>query len=99
MAYRPAKEFIDGEVVKNHKDLTRVLKQHSWIRRDRPRGKNGSKVPNRLQIHAGDWHKMLAEQKTAGTEPLDMQAGVIDAVREIEKRKAEKLARKQHQRK
>lgn len=87
-AYRPAKEFMNG----NYKAISKVLVEYPWIRRHKP-------SKQRLLIHAGDWQEYVNKKQSAG-DPLDQPAEVVDAaVAEVERRKAEELKRKERNRK
>jgi hypothetical protein len=85
-AYLPASDFLDHERFQTFNAIRKALKENPSIRRRRPVGKSGKEVPNRLEIHAGDWHQFLRKQST---HPLDLPAAVVDAVMEAEKRKLE----------
>jgi hypothetical protein len=85
-AYRPAKEFLDGERYPDYKAIHRALDENSWIRWRNP-------SPRRLEIHAGDWHK-FRHQPSKSADPLDAPADVVDAVMAVESRKAQEHSRK-----
>jgi hypothetical protein len=84
-AYRPASEFLAPERFPTLKAIGKALAANPWIRSRRPTGKNGKPISNRLNIHAGDWHKFVNQSQG---DPLDQPASVVDAVLETEKRKA-----------
>lgn len=83
-AYRPAKEFI-GDAFPTAKAIRKELDANPTIRTRRPIGRNGEPIPNRLEIHAGDWHDFINRPKQ--TDPLDNPAAIVDAVMEAEGRK------------
>jgi hypothetical protein len=85
-AYRPAIEFIDSQRFPTLKAIRQALTANPTIRTRRPTGKNGKAIPNRLNIHAGDWHAFIRKQTA---DPLDLPATVVDAVMETEQRKVE----------
>jgi hypothetical protein len=85
-AYRPASEFIDEDRFPYLKAINAALKANPWIRWSRPIGQNGKEIPNRLLIHAGDWHKFRNERSA---NPLDAPAGLVEAVLAAEERKAQ----------
>jgi hypothetical protein len=86
-AYRPASEFIAPERFPTLKAINKALAKNPSIRWRRPTGKNGKPIPNRLTIHAGDWHDFIHRKQSVSG--LDQPAHVVDEVIEIEKRKAE----------
>jgi hypothetical protein len=90
-AFRPASDFVDEEKGLTFKAINAALKANSFIRHRRPVGKSGKSIPNRLEIHAGDWCKFQSEGQVA--DPLDMSAEIVDSIVDAEKRKAEILAR------
>jgi hypothetical protein len=63
-----------------------VLRANPWIRWRKP-------SPQRLEIHAGDWHKFL-QQPSKSADPLDAPADLVDAVMSVESRKALEHSRK-----
>ena len=69
------------------KAINKALAKNPSIRWRRPTGKNGKPIPNRLTIHAGDWHDFIHRKQSVSG--LDQPAHVVDEVIEIEKRKAE----------
>lgn len=78
-AYRPAKEFLNEETgFPNYNAIRRALQKNPAIKH--------KKAGRRLTIHAGDWHKMLAERQV---DPLDQQGQIVDAALDAERRKAE----------
>jgi hypothetical protein len=79
-AFRPAKEFLDPERFPHYKAIRKFLETHPNIRRENP-------TPRRLVIHAGDWQGTLAREKKS-PDPLDAPAALVDAAKEIERRKA-----------
>src|SRR5262249_35883609 len=85
-AYRPASEFIEGSRFSTLRAIRKVLDANPKIRRRRPHAKTGKQIPNRLEIHAGDW---LAFIHAKSVDPSDMPANVVDAVMEQEQRKVE----------
>ena len=63
-AFRPAKEFLDPEHYKTHKQLCAALKANPWIRTRKP-------SPQRLEIHAGDWQRFRTGVETDAFAALD----------------------------
>jgi hypothetical protein len=93
-AYRPAKDFIDGRHP-NFTAIEKALKRNLWIKRARPLSKSGKSVPNRLRIHAGDWKEYQSRLAQTSADSLDLPAEtVLEAVNEVERRKAQERARK-----
>jgi hypothetical protein len=52
-AYRPAKEFMNGD----YKAINKVLEDNPWIRRRKPN-------KQRLLIHAGDWQEYIHKKQS-----------------------------------
>jgi hypothetical protein len=91
-AFRPASEFIADERFPTYKDIRKALDANPWIRCKKPTGKNGKPVKNRLNIHAGDWHKFLNQPQANQPQAIDLMdqnAAAVDALMETQKRKAE----------
>jgi hypothetical protein len=65
--------------------LKQFLRQHPGIRTRNPR-------KNRLEIHAGDLVATIAKHPITTADPLDADAGLVDAVLEIARRKNEVLS-------
>jgi hypothetical protein len=90
-AFRPASEFLSREgFPKSYGELNRALDENMWIKRRRPRSKRtGQPIRNRLEVHAGDWHRFLAQRKQEAPDPLDLPADIVDAaVQEVRRREA-----------
>jgi hypothetical protein len=87
-AYRPAKEFLDTQHAPTYKALRALLGKHTWIRRYNP-------SPQRLVIHAGDWHQLLAALDKCVFEKLDANPEIVAAfVEEARRRQEDIRARK-----
>jgi hypothetical protein len=95
-AFRPAKEFIDEDRFPDFKTIRKALDANPEIRRRRPKGKNGQIIPNRLEIHAGDWQEFKQRMQA---EPLDSPSSMVDAAIETAGRQAEIHKLKAEQRK
>jgi len=80
-AFRPAKEMLD-ETCPTYKALNRTLKANPWVRIRRP-------SPRRLEVHAGDWARLIAGRSSGRGDALDLPAAVVDEVVRIERRKRE----------
>src|SRR5262249_37334622 len=78
-SFRPARDFLIAPF-DTFKAISRVLKKNHWIRRRKP-------SKQRLEIHAGDWHKFLSQNPS--DDMFDQSAAVVDAMLETEKRKDE----------
>jgi hypothetical protein len=79
-AFRPANEFLEIGRFDDFKAITKALSTNAWVRRQKP-------TPQRLEIHAGDWHRMRGLLSRG--DPLDLPAEqVASAVEEVEIRKA-----------
>jgi hypothetical protein len=79
-AFRPASNFLDSRFP-HYKSLWAVLAAHPWIRRQKP-------SPQRLRIHAGDWHQYLSILNSAGCDVHDLSAETVDNfVAEVQQRK------------
>jgi hypothetical protein len=91
-AFRPASEFLlpDG-FPSTMREIRRALKANPWIRCRRPVSKKtGQPIPNRLEIHAGEWFGYLAQRRRVGPDPHDLPAEKVEAMfREVERRTAE----------
>ena len=85
-AYVPVSELIDDDFP-TFKTINNALEANPSIRWRRPTGTNGKPIPNRKEIHVGDWHR-FKRQREAG-DPLDNPAAIVDAVLDVEKRKEE----------
>jgi hypothetical protein len=87
-AYRPATEFLDSTRFRTYNQLHAALKRQPWIRTRKP-------SPQRLLIHAGDWHHYLTMLDDAGFDALDVQAQTVDVfLAEVRRRQEEIRARK-----
>jgi hypothetical protein len=97
-AYRPASEFVDRERFPNLKAVNKALEENPDIRRRRPLSRTGQPIPNRLEIHAGDWHAFRARLAREAPDPLDCPAGMADkflaAVQEVKDRTAQERQRR-----
>jgi hypothetical protein len=87
-AYRPASEFLDGDLCATYKRLHAILNKHPWVRRLKP-GKS------RFLVHAGDWHRLLAAVRAKGFAALDQDPEIIAAfVAEAQARQQQTARRK-----
>jgi hypothetical protein len=87
-AFRPASEFLDPSRVPDYKRLQRILRANPWIRTRKP-------SPQRLQIHAGDWHDCLSRLDAAGFDALDARPELVaDFLNEAGNRQEEVRRRK-----
>jgi len=87
-AYAPASELTDRDQFPTIKAINKALEDNPWIRKRRPIGKGtGQPVPNRLEIHIGDWHRLKKQRRSM--DPLDRPAEIVDAVLEAAGRQAE----------
>jgi hypothetical protein len=79
-AFVPAKELLK-KPFDTYPRLRAALEKNRWIRTRKP-------SPQRLEVHAGDWHRFLAQRQSAPPDPLDLPAEVVDAaVRVVQERK------------
>jgi hypothetical protein len=70
------------------KKLKAMLRLNPQIRTRKP-------SPQRLLVHAGDWHRALGQLKGASPDPLDLPAETVDAmVQDVQARKAIEQCRK-----
>jgi hypothetical protein len=87
-AFRPAKEFLDAGRFGSYKRLRAALEGNPWVRTRKP-------SKQRLEIHAGDWHRYLAMLDAAGFDALDVAGETADAfMAEVRRRQAEITRRK-----
>jgi hypothetical protein len=86
-AYRPAKEFLDAPRFPTIKRLRAALKRQPWIRTRKP-------SPQRLKIHAGDWHQYKAMLDAAGFDALDVAGETADAFMAEARRRQEEIRRR-----
>jgi hypothetical protein len=90
-AFRPAKEFLDATRFTTFKRLRAVLKRNPWVRTRKP-------SPQRLEIHAGDWHRYIAMLDGAGFDALDVAGETADAfLAEVRQRQADIRRRKEQE--
>lgn|GEM_PF-3882898 len=95
-AFVPAKTFIKRDGFPKYlNEITASLNANLWIRRKRPVSKTtGREIPNRLLVHAGDWHKFEQQRQPVG-DPFDQNPGLVETtLDEIEGRKAVEKVRK-----
>lgn len=86
-AYVPVSELLDSEF-QTLKAINKALEENPRIRKRRPIGKRtGQPVPNRLEIHTGDWHRFKKQGRTI--DPLDSPAEMVDEAIEAAGRQAE----------
>jgi hypothetical protein len=98
-AYRPAKEMVREPDYPDLAAVRKALRANPWVRTRRPTSsKTGKPIPNRREIHAGDWHKMLHERKRSAPGLLDLSDKDIDAaMRGVAERKEEERRRKEEE--
>jgi|SRR5262245_9252263 len=77
-AWVPAKMLLAGRFDR-FSAITRALRDNPQIRTRKP-------SPQRLEVHAGDWTRFLAQQSA---DALDFEASVVDSVLEFQQRRAE----------
>jgi hypothetical protein len=95
-AYVAARTFLKRDGFPKYlSEITASLKVNTWIRWKRPVSKKtGREIPNRLLIHAGDWHK-FEQQKQSMVDPFEQNLSLVEAtLEEIEARKNLEKARK-----
>jgi hypothetical protein len=95
--YRPAKDLLNPDgFPADFKELNRALRDNPCIGRRRPISKEtGRPIPNRLEVHVGNWHAFLDQRKRNTPDPLDLRAEVVDAtVQEVQRRKRQETLRK-----
>lgn len=109
-AFLPAKDCRIDRVIKDKKQLRRLLKRHDWIRTVRPIAKStGRPDPHRLLVHKEDWGKVcdLVRSKTLTLDELmDCESAetfdrLLDNVhkQQVEQEQRKNLFRKEKMRK
>jgi hypothetical protein len=86
--YWPKRQFLSDDHP-TYRSIEKALKANPWIRTRRPLSKKGTPIPNRLEIHTGDWKKYLSQSRSSKVRDfLDQPAATVDAVLDLEQRKA-----------
>ena len=93
-AYTPMSELIDDDRFPTIKAIYKALDANPSIRWRRPTGKSGKPIPNRKEIHTGDWHRFKRQAQAGDSldQPSELVDAAIDAAgrqEEIRKRKGE----------
>jgi hypothetical protein len=82
LSYVPASQCLDTTRVTTIKKLHAALRANPWVRTHKP-------SPQRLEVHAGDWHRYIAKLDAAAFDNPNVDAFLAEARREeIKRRKA-----------